>query len=1281
MATLAAQKTVVHQANEVGENVVEEAAPETPQDTNITVQIDVPGTKSFELQVSTGELVNDLRGYITDREDCCHRTCFSLQFNGIPMDHFAELRSVEGLKDHSVFKVVEEPYTTREARLHIRHVRDLIKSLDTSDAMNGLNGASISYLNTITEGEIDPNTENDLKEPTYIQSNAEPQFAPLFPSKNDQHSCLNVLAMSLWNPPPGNRRLNGDLLYLYTVTSEGKSFHLTASPKGFYVNNCSFEKFDPSPADVPYLSHSLVDLMSQLSPGFRKGWVVINKKRCSLHPFERLPTNYQLFSWLSPKEEHQVDCVRAEDAYTARSTEEHIPGQTREWNEELQAVRELPCTNLHERLLRDRAFFKVHSDFVAAATRGAMLVVDGGVLAINPGDEPRSQMFIWSNIFFSLGFDVRDHYGEYGGDAAAFAAPLLDLRGVQLYNSADIKGLHTLGTVIIDYKGFRITAQSIIPGILEREQEQSVVYGSIDFGKTIVTSPDYDGLLDKVAKATKQQVHLAKNKDGEIRKLYTSVETKGIQGNDKRNYVLDLLRTMPPDVNFLNDLSADDLVMFSNEARGMQFPRAHTHKLAVHRTELVDAFCESRYLAYWRMAMKTTSETKKEIDAITDLSDDEKKKMLEEKNKELIKKAATEVGSISSEELDIRFNSDIFSKTVSHVIDENEQKRQKQLIVDVAEFLLAEQIPQFVKECKEGIDVCLDTVSLIENLHSKGIGVRYLGLIQKLLSKEEDNNLEHVINTVNTEMISRAIKWIFRYHLQKTDQGVTAIAVSHLLNCLFSSCSVPTPTSEDINSNHDSGSSKKKKNKKGKKGQKSAPAEVNPAAIGWQRMTNEWRDVTPDSIWKEVEKRARSYFKTDINANTIDNVCLNYKIQKASLLRDVCLKNGIQLHLRDYDLTNKNKIPFKEGDIMSMFPIVKHLNPRASDGAALYTKGQQLVSQGYLKDGYNMINEGLQLFTSVYGNIHVDVINSYRLLAKLDYMQGSHTEAIEKQHKACLLAERCLGMDNPSTIQEYVTLSHYCFATVQVPASLKLLYRARYLLKLINGEDHPEMATIDQNIGLVLFFSGHWEQSENFFRNALLLFDKFQAKKPMKAAICNHQIARCCSFKSDFKGAIASEKLTYAAYRELFGDDHERTKESNEFLKFLTQQAVAMAKTMTAMQNKTNVKGNLPLPMQPPQHQHVLETMNVANGVYFAVSADQRDRIRKRQRVEMEKQMKEIAEQAGASKDQFDEAMKLAKTVLEKKDESNGEGSVAAVAASASVNQDGDQTQIEEELD
>lgn len=104
--------------------------------------------------------------------------------------------------------------------------------------------------------------------------------------------------------------------------------------------------------------------------------------------------------------------------------EEHIPGQTRDWNEELQTTRELARKTLPERLLRERAIFKVHSDFVTAATRGAMAVIDGNVMAINPGEDSKMQMFIWNNIFFSLGFDVRDHYKELGGDAAAFVAPV-----------------------------------------------------------------------------------------------------------------------------------------------------------------------------------------------------------------------------------------------------------------------------------------------------------------------------------------------------------------------------------------------------------------------------------------------------------------------------------------------------------------------------------------------------------------------------------------------------------------------------------------------------------------------------------------------------------------------------------------------------------------------------------------------------------------------------------------------------------------------------------------
>lgn len=48
--------------------------------------------------------------------------------------------------------------------------------------------------------------------------------------------CLKVLTMSGWNPPPGNRKMHGDLMYLYIVTVEDRHVSITASTRGFYLN-------------------------------------------------------------------------------------------------------------------------------------------------------------------------------------------------------------------------------------------------------------------------------------------------------------------------------------------------------------------------------------------------------------------------------------------------------------------------------------------------------------------------------------------------------------------------------------------------------------------------------------------------------------------------------------------------------------------------------------------------------------------------------------------------------------------------------------------------------------------------------------------------------------------------------------------------------------------------------------------------------------------------------------------------------------------------------------
>ncbi len=221
------------------------------------------------------ELVQEIHQLLMDREETCHRTCFSLQLNGNTLDNFAELKSIEGLTDGVTLKVVEEPYTVREARIHVRHVRDLLKSVDSSDAYCGQDGASLAFLNNVCANDIEnksrlnkatnsngsplSNIRNsgehiDCTPPDFILPGSQDRpILPLHIATNlankdkDKMACLKVLTTSAWNPPPGQRRMHGDLMYIFVITLEDKRVHITASPRGFYVNQTTEEVFNPKP--------------------------------------------------------------------------------------------------------------------------------------------------------------------------------------------------------------------------------------------------------------------------------------------------------------------------------------------------------------------------------------------------------------------------------------------------------------------------------------------------------------------------------------------------------------------------------------------------------------------------------------------------------------------------------------------------------------------------------------------------------------------------------------------------------------------------------------------------------------------------------------------------------------------------------------------------------------------------------------------------------------------------------------------------------------------------
>ncbi|KAM9329599.1 clustered mitochondria protein homolog [Gastrophryne carolinensis] len=1157
---------------------------------NVTILL--PGGDDIEIQVSSKELVQEIIQVLMEHEDSCHRTCFSLQFEGNVLDNFSELKSVAGLKEGSVLKVVEEPYTIREARIHIRHFRDLLKSLELTDAYNGVDCSSLSFLSSIFEGDIGdssaqesngkkkkrPSTEQgldaiDCSPSDYIlPGSTDRPLQPLQPANQDikPPRCLKSLVMSGWNPPPGNRKMHGDLLYLTVVTMEDHHINITSSNRGFYINQSSSEVFNPKPSSPSHLSHSIVELLNQVSPTFKKNFAALQKKRVLRHPLERIATPYQVFTWVAPSTNHIIDCVRAEDAYNSRlGYEEHIPGQMRDWNEELQTTRELPRELPMDQLLRQRANFKINSDFVGASTRGAMAVIDGNVMAINPGEETKMQMFIWNNIFFSFGFDVRDHYKDLGGDHAAHVASTHDLKGVQAYSDLDIEELYVLGTVVLDYRGYRVTAQSIIPGILDRKEDQSVVYGSIDFGKTVSTSAKYLTLLYKACKPLRILRHpVLDEKDQEVI-LCSSVECKGIVGNDGRHYILDLLRTFPPDVNFL-PLKEEEIL---SEYCCPGFPKPYRHRLCSLRPELLEVFVQHKYAQFMKIIMERSKNG--------DLLQPDGSAKDELKGADIVKAACREIGSVSEFIFDIRFNTDVYSPVVRFPESLNKPIQiQKRLMSEAAAFLLTVQIPNFIRACLNHIILPMDGKTLTEALHLYGINMRYLGTVMEMVNKLEARPLlDFLYKILITEIVTRSVKAILRHYLQGVEMSALSAAVSHFLNCFLSSYPNPVahlPPDELI--------SRKRKNRK-----KTRPLENGDS--------NAWASMTPNDLWKQIQKNTKDSFDFTLSCDSVEQLVEKFSLQKLTLLREFCMKTGVQVLLREYNFESRHKPAFTEEDILNMFPVVKHINIKAKEGSQQLNKAQITIQQGNLKEGVTLLNEALAQFNSVYGAVHPEIALCLRLLARVKFTIGDIAEALDNQQKAVIMTERTLGYDSPNAIQDYVLLSHYSFASGQLPVALKLLYRARYIMLLIAGEDHPTMATLDSNIGVILQAVLECDLSLRFLDKALETNRKYYGMKSLDVALSHHLIALAYTSKAEFRAAMQHEKETYTIYKAVLGDSHERTRESAAFLKHVTQQAVNLQRTMNEIYKNGSIATLPHVQIVPPGIESLLQQLNLLNGI------------------------------------------------------------------------------------
>jgi protein TIF31 len=1133
--------------------------------------------------VSPLEQIHEIRQSIIEHPVAVQYSCFHLEHNGQRINDFVQVSDVEGLAADSELHVVEDPYTEKEARIHFIRIRELIGAAgDRTDTAQGiLAGASIH------DDVVAAAAEGAEKEVQPYDFEAVPQLSVLLPKElPPAPKTVKQITLSPWNPPPAQWRQKGHLIYLSVTNNEGEQYNVTGHVGGFFLNNCSNVKFNPTPrTDAKAISaHSLFSLLDKISPSFTKSFADFQQFANTKEPLATFQIGNTVPSapWLVPSASssscaHISDPTRSQETFLLGGAEN--TDSLRDWNEEFQSAKELPKDTIQDRVFRERLLAKLYADYNDAAARGAVLVARGEVAPLNPTEDRDAQIFVYNNVFFSFGADGVGTFTSEGGDEAARVATGKDVLGVKLVNQLDIDGLYTPGTVVVDYLGKRIVGQSIVPGIFKQPEpgENQIHYGAVDGKEVVAADESFAPSFEKLAQSLRVKKHAVWDKDNKRFDLEASVEMKGLLGTDGRKYVLDLYRVTPLDIAWMEDSSPE----------GAEYP----HRMTVLRPELVEALGKQKARDFVSAELQKRGALKKEGEETKELKEKAEEEDKSEDKEEETKTEDAEQTEESEEKKDeektentdridmsnFRFalNPDTFSGQVPQTDEEKEEMtKDEQEVRDACTYLRDTVITSLLRDLNESdISFPMDGRSLTSLLHRRGINLRYLG---KLASLSDNTRLECFREVCVREMIARSFKHVAAKYMKTLPLPLTSACFSHLFNCLLGSELNPKPEAEI---------------------DESYRALFGDADLAFEK-------ITPEGLREEVQAEATRRFRFVLQDSWWSQV------RHLQLLREISLKLGLQIQIKNFAFTqqsaeaeptpapaqtnggqalaepatkkkNKKKSrdaspaiapriraphTFSADDFVNVVPIIKDSCPRSALAEEALEAGRLSIYQNQRKLGEDLLLESLSLHEQIYGLVHPEVAQMYHTLSQLYFQLDQKDAAVELAKKAAIVAERTVGLDSAETVLNYLNLSLFLHQRGDSKLALGYAKHALDIWKVIYGPDHPDTITTINNYAVMLQSLKAYHESRRWFEESLRVCEKVFGRQSINSATLLFQLAQALALDQDSKAAVDRMRESYNIFRTALGPDDKNTKEAEHWLEQLTHNAVSIAKQAKDLQ-------------------------------------------------------------------------------------------------------------------
>ncbi|XP_057968378.1 protein REDUCED CHLOROPLAST COVERAGE 2 [Malania oleifera] len=277
-------------------------------------------------------------------------------------------------------------------------------------------------------------------------------------------------------------------------------------------------------------------------------------------------------------------------------------------------------------------------------------------------------------------------------------------------------------------------------------------------------------------------------------------------------------------------------------------------------------------------------------------------------------------------------------------------------------------------------------------------------------------------------------------------------------------------------------------------------------------------------------------------------------MRKFAILRGLCHKVGLELVPRDYDMGTA--YPFRKSDVISMFPVFKHVACSSADGRTLLESSKTSLDKGKLEDAVNYGTKALSKLVAVCGPYHRMTAGAYSLLAVVLYHTGDFNQATIYQQKALDINERELGLDHPDTMKSYGDLAVFYYRLQHTELALKYVNRALYLLHLTCGPSHPNTAATYINVAMMEEGLGNVHVALRYLHEALKCNQRLLGADHIQTAASYHAIAIALSLMEAYTLSVQHEQTTLQILQAKLGSDDLRTQDAAAWLEYFESKAL-----------------------------------------------------------------------------------------------------------------------------